>query len=114
MPEESEWQTRQRLVDPRLEATGWQVVRFDPSRPLPSVTRQAIKEYPTENGPADYALCRDGRILGVVEAKRLSLGPQGVLTQAERYSRRATANPFNFDGFHVPSLVMCGPAREQS
>jgi type I restriction enzyme R subunit len=104
MPEEPEWQTRQRLVDPRLETAGWQVVRFDPSRPLSSVTRHAIKEYPTENGPADYALCRDGRVFGVVEAKKLSLGPQGVLTQAERYSRGATANPFNFDGFHVPFL----------
>jgi type I restriction enzyme R subunit len=104
MPEESEWQTRQRLVDPRLEAAGWQVVRFDPSSPLSSVTRHAIKEYPTENGPADYALCSDGRILGIMEAKKLSVGPQGVLTQAERYSRGATANPFDFDGLRVPFL----------
>ena len=43
-----------------------------------------IEEFETANGPADYALCVDGRILGVVEAKKLTLSPMGVLTQAER------------------------------
>src|SRR5207247_2586024 len=55
-------------------------------------------------GPADYALCLDGRILGVVEAKKITLGPQEVLTQAERYSRGATDNPMDFDGYRVPFL----------
>ena len=32
-------------------------------------------------------LCSDGRALGVVEAKKVTLGPQGVLVQAERYSK---------------------------
>ena len=40
----------------------------------------AVEEYETTNGPADYALCVDGRILGIVEAKKLTLGPQSVLT----------------------------------
>jgi hypothetical protein len=48
--------------------------------------RCAIEEYLTENGPADYALCVNGHILGVIEAKKLSLGPQNVLIQ-ERYSK---------------------------
>jgi type I restriction enzyme, R subunit len=47
----------------------------------------AIEEYPTANGPADYALVVDGQLLGVVEAKKVTLGPQNVLTQAERYSK---------------------------
>jgi type I restriction enzyme R subunit len=63
-----------------------------------------IEEYPTNNGPADYGQCVDGRILGVVEAKKLTLGPQNVLTQAERYSRGAVNNTLNFDGFRVPFL----------
>ena len=33
----------------------------------------AIEEYETENGPADYVLCVDGRIVAVVEAKKLTL-----------------------------------------
>ncbi len=101
---ELEWQTRQRRVDPLIESAGWKVARFDPDRRLSDCTGQAIKEYPTEAGPADYALVSAGRILGVVEAKKLSLGPQGALTQTERYSKGARANPFDFDGFHVPFL----------
>src|SRR6185369_13709677 len=64
----------------------------------------AIEEYETESGPADYALCVDGRIVAVVEAKKLTLGPQNVLTQAERYSRGVAASKLNFDGFRVPFL----------
>jgi type I restriction enzyme R subunit len=101
---ESEWLTRKKRIDTRLKALGWQLVPFDSTRPLTDCHRQAITEYETANGPADYALCLDGRLLGIVEAKKLSLGPQNVLVQAERYSRGATANPFDFRGFHVPFL----------
>lgn len=100
---EAEWRTRRQRIDPRLTASGWQLVDFDPARPPSAYTRHAIREYPTANGPADYALAVDGRILGIVEAKRVALGPQNVLTQAERYSRGAV-NPFDFDGLHVPFL----------
>ncbi len=101
---EPEWRSRKKRVDPRLGAAGWDVVPFDPARPLVSCTRHAIEEYPTSNGPADYALVVDGRILGIVEAKRLTLGSQNVLTQAQRYSRGATSNPLSFGEFRVPFL----------
>jgi len=45
-----------------------------------------------------------GLVLGVVEAKKLSLGPQEVLTQAERYSKGVGESPFNFSGYRVPFL----------
>jgi hypothetical protein len=32
-------------------------------------------------------LCDGGELRGIVEAKKLTLGPQGVLTQAQRYAR---------------------------
>jgi len=35
-------------------------------------------EYPTSNGPADYALVLGQHIVGIIEAKKLSLGPQNV------------------------------------
>ncbi len=101
---ESEKLTRKQRVDPRLAASGWRIVAFEALRPLSARDREAVEEYPTEAGPADYALCAGGRILGVVEAKRVTLGPQSVLTQAERYSKAATDNPMNFDGFRVPFL----------
>jgi type I restriction enzyme, R subunit len=101
---ESEWLTRKKRIDTRLKALGWQIVPFASGTPLLACTKHAVEEFPTDTGPADYALCVNGRILGIVEAKKLSLGPQNVLVQAERYSRGATANPFSFGEFRVPFL----------
>lgn len=101
---ESERRTRRERIDPLLKNHGWTVVPFDPDRPLDGYRAHALAEYPTENGPADYALVTGGRILGIVEAKKVSLGPQGVLPQAERYSKGVSESPFNFDGFRVPFL----------
>src|SRR5688572_10972846 len=101
---ETEAQTRKRRIDGKLEAEGWKVVRHDASLPLSAYDRCAIIEYPTDNGPADYALCLNGAIHGVVEAKKVAVGPQNVLTQAERYSRGVSDSPFNFAGFRVPFL----------
>ncbi len=59
-----------------LAASGWRVVT------LPDATRQefaghlAVEEYPTENGPADYALFSDGSLIGIVEAKRPNVDMQ--------------------------------------
>jgi hypothetical protein len=42
-----------------------------------------VEEYETINGPTDHALGVDGSILGIVESKKLTLGPQNVLTATE-------------------------------
>ncbi len=81
-PYESERVTRKQRIDPKLKASVWKVVPFDPDKPLSAYEGCAVEEFPTDNGPADYALCVGGRILGIVEAKKLTLGPQNVLTQA--------------------------------
>jgi type I restriction enzyme R subunit len=86
-PENSEWLTRKLLVDKALRAVGWRVVPYRDGLALSRLDRCAIEECPTGNGPADYALVLDDRVLGVIEAKKLSLGPQNVLSQAERYSK---------------------------
>ena len=41
---------------------------------------------------------------GVVEAKKLTVGPQNVLTQAERYARGLRRSQYNFDGLRAPFL----------
>lgn len=56
----------------------------------------AIVEPPTDNDSADYALYVDGHILGIVEAKKLTLGPLNVLTQTECYPKSASAEPPRF------------------
>jgi type I restriction enzyme R subunit len=104
MSDESERRTRTERIDPELTWAGWKVVAYDPQKPLTAYENCAVKEFPTANGPADYALVQGGRVLGVVEAKKVSLGPQNVLTQAERYSKGATTNPLNFRGYRVPFL----------
>ncbi len=102
--EESEYRTRQKRINPMLQAQGWDIVPFDQARPLGCYGHHALTEFPTDNGPADYALVAAGQLLGIVEAKKLALGPQNVLTQAERYSKGATASPLDFRGFRVPFL----------
>ncbi|MBN2075181.1 MAG: DEAD/DEAH box helicase family protein [Dehalococcoidales bacterium] len=101
---ESERQTRKKRIDPLIQKAGWKIVPYNSSDSLAKYNKCAIEEYPTDAGPADYALCLDGQILGVVEAKKVSLGPQNVLTQAERYSKGLTNNPVNYHGYHVPFL----------
>ena len=62
---------------------------LDPSE----LQHHAVEEYPTANGPADYALFVNGKLLGIIEAKKVSVGPQNVLEQAKRYARGATTVP---------------------
>lgn len=65
----------------------------------------AVEEFETANGPVDYALCDAGVGLGVVEAKKVTLGPQNVLTQAQRYARGFNASSTDYgDGHRVPFL----------
>jgi type I restriction enzyme, R subunit len=103
-PAQSEFVTRKELIDRKLSAAGWRVVEFDSGKPLSKFDKCAIEEYPTENGPADYVLCVGGQILGIVEGKKLTVGTQEVLRQAERYSKGIIASLFNFRGFRVPFL----------
>jgi type I restriction enzyme R subunit len=102
--EELEWKTRRSRVDPKLRNLGWTIVPFKPDLDLSALTAHAVTEYPTENGPADYALVLSGRIVGIVEAKKLSLGPLDVLTQGERYARGLPVGDFNFNGLRAPFL----------
>src|SRR5581483_9446677 len=64
----------------------------------------ALIELPTLDGPADYALCDGSRVVGVVEAKKLTIGAEGVLTQAERYSRGVRQQPRYQGEYGVPFL----------
>jgi type I restriction enzyme R subunit len=87
MDVEREKETRKQRIDPKLRAAGWTVVPFDPSMPTAALSRKAVREWPTAYGPADYTLCDEGEVRAVAEAKKLTVGAQGILPQAERYSR---------------------------
>jgi type I restriction enzyme R subunit len=104
MKSESERKTRKIRIDPKLQSAGWKITPYHPDKPLSSLNKHAIEEYPTSEGPADYALCLEGRIVGVVEAKKVTLGPQNVLTQAERYAKGVADSLFRFNEFRIPFL----------
>jgi type I restriction enzyme R subunit len=91
---ESEHQTRRKRIDPLLTSQGWKIIRSDLTNVLANYAHHAVTEYPTLNGPADYALFSDNQLLGIVEAKKVTLGPQNVLIQAERYSKGVSDSAF--------------------
>lgn len=102
--DESEWMTRKTRIDGKLRALGWDILAYTSAFQPAAAHAQAVAEYPTDTGPADYALFVGGRLLGIIEAKKLSLGPQNVLTQAQRYSEGATGNPLRYGKYRVPFL----------
>lgn len=102
---ESERITRRKRIDPKLAAQGWRLTEYEASKNLPTLDGIAVAEWPTENGPADYALCMEDQVEGVVEAKKVTVGPQNVLPQAARYSQGVRENRKAYgEGFKAPFL----------
>jgi len=96
--------TRRDHIDPKLAATGWVVTPYVQNIPIESYTHHAIEEYPTSNGPVDYALVVDGLIIALVEAKKIGVSPNSVLIQAQRYARGVEDSPYDYQGFRVPFI----------
>ncbi len=94
-----------RLIDAQLRLAGWEVDTREQShakgaRPQKG-KNQAIAEWPTKSGPADYVLFIGLMPVAVIEAKRQNKDVSGSLEQAKRYSR----------GYAIPSdqLAPGGP-----
>ncbi len=104
--EELEWQTRRDRINTKLTSLPeqWKIIRFREGLNVATLTHHAVEEYPTEKGPADYALFVKGNLLGIIEAKKVTVAPQNVLEQAKRYSRGVTDGVGNWNGFRVPFL----------
>lgn len=100
--EEREYQTRRERIDPQIIAAGWTIVEFDASRPVAAYSRHALTEYPTDNGPADYAFVVDGRLLGIVEAKKAGAWAARNSVLAVSPRRRASAFSASFPPDRVP------------
>src|SRR6266567_2875 len=104
MPTEAEWLTRKSRIDRRLKQEGWQLVRFTPALNLKALDGTAVEELPTANGPADYALFVKGQLLGIIEAKKVTVNPQNVLEQAKRYAAGVFDAVGEWNGLRVPFL----------
>lgn len=99
------------LIDAQLAAAGWEVdtvnLRYSKGARPEAGRYQAIAEWPTANGPADYALFHGLELLALVEAKRESRNVSGDIDQAKRYALGATASECRLPGgpwgeFKVP------------
>jgi type I restriction enzyme, R subunit len=82
--------TRQ-IVDQQLTARDWEadtqlLTYAGGARPVKG-RATAISEWPTQSGPADYALFVRLTCVGVIEVKRKRKNVSAAIDQAERYSR---------------------------
>jgi len=81
------------IIDYQLRNAGWEVetwsLRHSSGARPEKNTSKAIAEWPTESGPADYALFYGLDFIGVVEAKKMGKDVLSDLIQSKRYSRDA-------------------------
>ncbi len=112
--DESEWNTRQRRSDTRLRSQNppGQLIPWRTGLDLSTLHCHAVTEFPTANGLADYARFISGALLGIIEAKKVTISPQNVLEQAKRYAAGVTPSLLAkaFRGELVPQ----GPNDENS
>ena len=77
------------LIDKKLEQSGW--VIQDVKRLNPTVSLGvAVREFPTDTGPVDYALFVNGIPVGVIEAKKSNDG-ENITTVEEQSARYANS-----------------------
>jgi type I restriction enzyme R subunit len=103
---ESEAKTRKKRIDAKLKSSllNWKIVPYQASLDISKLTAHAVEEYPTETGPADYALFVNGKLIGIIEAKKVSVGPKNVLEQAKRYSRSVPNTIGSWGEYKIPFL----------
>lgn len=103
---ESEEKTRELRIDRRLTTAplGWTIIPWKKGLDTSALEAHAVTEYPTNSGPADYALFVKGMLLGIIEAKKISVGVENVLEQAKRYARGVENTTGDWHGYRVPFL----------
>ena len=104
--------TRQ-IVDQQLRDRGWDAdtttLRYAAGARPTKGRAMAIAEWPTERGPADYALFVGLTCVGVAEAKRKRKNVSAAIDQSERYARGFSFNAGEaaggpWEAFRVPFL----------
>ncbi|MBK3568119.1 DEAD/DEAH box helicase family protein [Streptomyces sp. MBT62] len=72
-------------IDAMLSKAGWRIQDKADTNPLAG-KGVAVREFTVATGRADYVLYVDGKIVGVIEAKREGTPLAGALAQNERYA----------------------------
>jgi len=81
----SEKNTRKDSIDKLLKDAGWIVTTTKDD--LTNSSKEAIVEFETVSGPADYLLTFNGKAIAIVEAKKDNTSTEGVIAQAKRYAQ---------------------------
>ena len=101
---ESEYITRKYRIDKQLQSSGWSIIHYSKLNADTILSNHAVEEFETANGPADYALVVNGKLLGIVEAKKVATAALNVLEQAKRYSKGASETIGKWGDYKVPFL----------
>ena len=91
-------------IDAQLEACGW-VVQDYKHAAVAAAQGVAVREVPTEAGPADYVLFVDRQAVGVIEAKKAGSTLTGVEPQTRKYQ---AAYPEELPAFEVDGALPFG------
>ena len=86
-------QKARKVIDEKLIASGWIVQDVKKLNPKAAVG-VAVREFPTDTGPVDYALFVNGTPIGVVEAKKSEEGEN--ITTVEGQSSRYANSTFKW------------------
>lgn len=81
-------QRARQIIDAKLEQSGW-IIQNMRDLNVSAGAGIAVREFPTSTGPVDYALFVDGKPVGVIEAKKSTLGENitAVEEQSSRYAQ---------------------------
>ena len=91
-------------IDEQLEACGWLVQDYQHAA-VAAAKGVAVREVPTEAGPADYVLYVDAIALGAIEAKKEGITLTGVEPQTRKYQ---AAYPGELPAFLVDGALPFG------
>jgi type I restriction enzyme R subunit len=89
MPNQNPEQIARDRIDAQLRAAGW-AVQDKNAIDFNEGEGQAVREYTTDCGPADFVLFVDRKPVGVLEAKKETLG-QNITTVEDQTKDYATA-----------------------
>ena len=71
-------------IDKKLIESGW-VIQDVKSLNLSASLGVAVREFPTNTGPADYALFVEGIPVGIIEAKKAEVGENITAVEGQSY-----------------------------
>ena len=104
-------------IDEQLAACGW-VVQDYKHAAVAAAQGVAVREVPTDAGPADYVLFVDRQAVGVIEAKKAGTTLTGVEPQTRKYQVSSPdwlpaflvegALPFGYESTGAETRFTCG------